>query len=142
MVIETSYRGRWTLPESDYVRAHAKPGDAVWQDEMMRLLIETNLRPGSRIPMGFLFANYDEAPLDYSRIILDDFQHRRPRFIVLRSQLDRRVKYLTTRIAELEHIPQRRQNFLIAWARLKEYVDRHYRPVAVVGRETIYERIR
>jgi hypothetical protein len=52
------------------------------------------------------------------------------------------VKYLTTRIAELEHILKRRENFLIAWSHLKQYVDEHYRPVAVVGRETIYERIR
>jgi hypothetical protein len=128
-------------PAGAYLRAHARPGDAVWQDEMMRLLIETNLRPGSRIPMGFLFTNYDDAPLDYSRILLSDFERTRPRFILLHTHLDRRVQYLTTRVAELENSPRRRENFVAAWTQIKQYVESHYEPVATTGRETVYRRV-
>lgn len=123
-----------------YLREHAQPGDAVWQDEMMRLLIETDLRPASRIPMAFLFTNYDDAPLDYSRIMLDDFERTRPKYILLRTRLDERVAYLTGRIAELEQVTKRRENFVIAWHRIRQYVDQHYRPEATVGRETVYRR--
>ncbi len=125
---------------SKYLLAHALPGDAVWQDEMMRVLIETDLRPASRVPMAFLFVNHDDAPLEYSRIILEDFQRTRPQYIILRTRLDERIAYLCQRIAELEAAPKRRENFVTAWQRIERYVNDHYFPEAVVGPETIYRR--
>jgi hypothetical protein len=74
-------------------------------------------------------------------MILDDFARTHPEYIILRTDLGERVAYLTRRIAELEQSPTRRENFVIAWRRIKRYVDEHYRAEAIVGRETVYGRI-
>ncbi len=136
-----SYRGDQTrLAASDYLAAHTRAGDAVWQDEMMRLLIETDLKPGARVPMTFLFANDDEAPLVFSKMIVDDFDRIRPKYVVLQTDLARVVDFQRHHIKELGDVPVRGENFEIGWARIADYVHANYVPEARVGHETMWRR--
>jgi Dolichyl-phosphate-mannose-protein mannosyltransferase len=128
------------LAASDYLSTHAQPSDAVWQDGMMRLLIETDLKPGSRYPMTFLWVNDDNAPLEYSGAMLADFDQRRPKFILLPTKIDWYIDAVSNHIKELNLNPQRKKNFVTAWIDLRDYVRKNYRPEAQIGRETIYRR--
>src|SRR5207302_7547595 len=65
LVFQYTPIARPTMEVSDYINAHKIPGDAVWQDDAARLLLETNLRCGSRYPLMFLLVNSDSAPLEY-----------------------------------------------------------------------------
>ena len=127
-------------PVSDYLLARAHRDDVIWQDEMMRTLIETDLRPAARLPMTFLFANHDRAPLEFGRMLLDDFARTRPKYIVLRSELDRWVQHQADSITELERPSPRRENYFIAWQRIGAYVESNYVAEARIGRETVWRR--
>jgi hypothetical protein len=141
MSFQYSYRGEQTrLAASDYLAAHTQSGDAVWQDEMMRLLIETDLKPGARVPMTFLFANDDQAPLEFSQMIVEDFERIRPKYVVLQTDLPRVVEFQRHHIKELGDVPVRGENFEIGWNRIAEYVKANYAPEARVGRETMWRR--
>jgi hypothetical protein len=127
---------------SEYLLVHAQPGDRVWQDWMARTLIETNLQPGSRVPLTFLFMNHDDAPQEFSRMILDDFDRLEPKYIVLHTDLDARLADVTARSPELVASPVRAANYRRAYRDIEAYVTRHYAPETQVGRETIYRRKR
>jgi hypothetical protein len=127
-------------PVSTYLLAHADADDAIWHDEMMRTLIETNLRPASRLPMTFLFANHDDAPLEFGQMLLDDFARTRPRYIVLRSDLETWVRHQADSITELQRPSPRRENYFIAWSRIDEYVKLNYLPEARIDRQTVWRR--
>jgi hypothetical protein len=129
-----------TLAASDYLNHHAAPSDTVWKDDAARLLLETGLHCGSRYPLTFLFANTDTAPLEYSDQIVRDFQANRPRYIVLRSDLDDYVRHQRIYILELERIPKRSANFQIAWERIGQYVHANYEVEATVGQQEIWRR--
>jgi hypothetical protein len=136
-----SFRGDQTrLAASDYLAAHTRAGDPVWHDEMMRLLIETDLKPGARVPMTFLFANDDQAPLEFSKMIVDDFERIRPKYIVLQTDLLRVVEFQRHHIKELGDVPMRGDNFETGWNRIADYVKGNYAPEARVGRETMCKR--
>jgi hypothetical protein len=124
----------------EYLTAHAQPGDAVWLDGMMRLLIWTDLQPGSRYPMTFLWVNDDDAPLRYAHAMVSDFEERRPKYIVLPTKFDHYVRALSERIKELGLRPQRKANFIHAWSLLREYVLNNYHAEANADWETIYRR--
>ncbi|MGD0138259.1 MAG: glycosyltransferase family 39 protein [Tepidisphaeraceae bacterium] len=140
MVVVDGHNPLGRLPASQYLAAHATEGDAVWEDGMMRLLIETNLRPGSRYPMTFLWVNGDDTPLEYCRVILRDFDERQPKYILLPTQIDWYIQALSNHIKELGLHPKRKQNYVKAWINLRDYVQSHYRPEAQVGKETVYRR--
>lgn len=127
------------LPVSDYLVAHAKPDDRVWMDNMCRLLLETNLSPGTRYFQTFPFFNTDTAPLEMGPQLVADLAERRPRFVVLPTDtieaLDRHCAYM----AELAERPIRRANFRAAWLNAVAYVQAHYRPTAQVGERTVWE---
>ena len=127
-------------PSEDYLAAHAQPGDAVWMDGMMRLLVVTDLQPGSRYPMTFLWVNDDEAPLRYCRDMLGDFDQRRPEYIVIPTDFELYGRKLANRIKELGLRPQRKANFIRAWMDLGDYVRKNYHPEARLAWETIYRR--
>jgi hypothetical protein len=127
-------------PSEDYLAAHARPGDAVWLDGMMRLLVVTDLQPGSRYPMTFLWVNDDEAPLRYCRAMLEDFDQRRPKYIVIPTDFELYGRKLANRIKELGLRPERKANFIRAWTQLGDYVRKNYRPEARLAWETIYRR--
>ncbi|MGA2442639.1 MAG: hypothetical protein ABSH08_16920 [Tepidisphaeraceae bacterium] len=124
----------------DYLATHARSGDAVWLDGMMRLLVNTDLAPGSRYPMTFLWVNDDDAPLRYCRAMLGDFDQRRPKYIVLPTKFDHYVHALSDHVKELGLRPTRKANFIRAWMELRDYVRENYRPEAQVDWETVYRR--
>ena len=128
------------LEASGYLIAHTEPGDSVWKDEVMRLLIETDLRPGSRYPMTFLWVNYDEAPIEYCSSMLADFERNRPKYVLLPTEVERFITFQSSHIKELGNDPVRKANFTKAWGMLREYVDAHYVAEAVIGRDTVYRR--
>jgi hypothetical protein len=127
------------LPVSDYLVAHARPGDGVWMDNMCRLLLETNLSPGTRYFQTFPFFNTDTAPLEMGPQLVADLAERRPRYVILPTDtieaLDRHCAYM----AELAERPIRRANFRAAWLNAVAYVHAHYRATAQVGERTVWE---
>jgi hypothetical protein len=129
------------LATSDYFATHAAPGDAVWQDYMMRLLVETDLQPGSRYCTTFLWANDENAAHFYSQALLRDLAARRPRYIVLPTALDAYIAKICAQLRELELDPIRRANYIEAWAALRSYVSENYVAEAQVGHETIFRRL-
>ncbi len=126
-------------PVSEYLAIHATRRDAVWMDYMPRVLIETGLKPGSRYTSVFLWANDDDAPQRICREILGDFQSRRPRFIVLPTDLDGYAQWYVSNLRDLSLSPTRRANFLTAWSDLSDWVRMHYKPAAQVSHQTVYE---
>ncbi|MGD0388744.1 MAG: hypothetical protein ABSC42_07305, partial [Tepidisphaeraceae bacterium] len=124
----------------DYLAAHTRPGETVWLNGMMRLLIRTDLQPGSRYLMNFLWANDDDAPLKFCNAMLSDFDQRRPKYIVLPTQFDRYIHAQSDHIKELGLRPTRKANFIRAWMELRDYVQKNYRPEAQVEWETVYRR--
>jgi hypothetical protein len=128
------------LAVSDYIAARTRPGDAVWMDSMARLLLETGLQPGSRIPLTFLFLNDDAAPLEYSAVLIDDFGHRRPKYIVLPKNIDQKLAAETAGAPELARRPLRAMNYRLAWHRIERYVMTNYRSEAVLDRQVVWRR--
>ena len=139
-VIAITYTGQDSLPATQYLATHARPGDAVWTDSWPRLMLETNLRPGARLAFTFLFANYDTAGLDYSRQMIGDFERIKPKYIFLPVPMDRRIQYQLDFIAELMRRPVRRANYAAGWHLIQQYTLEHYDREAVVGGEVAYRR--
>ena len=83
---------RSRLAASDFFQSHAAPREVVWGDYMMRLLVETDLTPGSRFAVTFIWANDDEAPQEYLAEMLADFEQRRPKFILLPTEINRHIE--------------------------------------------------
>ncbi len=107
-VVDWSYRGQSLHPVSDYLLAHAHPGDAIWRENGARVLLETGLRTGSRYPLTFLFTNYDQAPTDYGRVILHDFARTKPAYIILFTNFNDWVDHQCDYYTELRRRPVRR----------------------------------
>jgi hypothetical protein len=128
------------LSASEYLSAHATPGDRVWADTMTRLLIETNLQPGSSYFSTFLWANDDDAPLTDCRAMLAQFEQRRPKYILLPADLDEHVEGYVDGIDELRHNPRRAAGYRQAWSELRSYVLQHYAPEARVEDLIVYHR--
>jgi hypothetical protein len=138
--IATTKLGEDRLPLSDYLLAHAKPGDAVWMDAWPRVVLETGLRPGSRLPFTFLFTNYDTAGLDYSAGMIADFERIKPTFIILPTPLNRRMQYQIDFIPELNRLLIRRESYITGWHRIEQYTRDHYEKEAMVGNDAVYRR--
>jgi hypothetical protein len=127
-------------PVSEYLIARTGVNDAVWSDSVPRILLETGLKPGARIPLTFLFLNYDEAPLEYSDVMLHDFDVRRPKYIVMPMDLKDKLRDETARAPELFNRPVRKQNYVKAWGRIEQYVKEHYRFEKWMDGQMIYRR--
>ena len=128
------------LPLSDYLAAHTRPGDAVWMDAWPRLVLETGLRPATRLPFTFLFTNYDEAGLDYSAGMIADFQRTKPAYIILPMPLDRRMQYQIDFYPELNRLAIRRENYIAGWHRIEQYTLANYVKETVIGNNAVYHR--
>ena len=128
------------LAVSDYIVAHTAPGDRVWKDYSPRLLIETGRLPGSRIPLTFLFFNYDTAPLEFSATMLRDFEVRRPKYIVLPSDVEAKIRHDQSLSPEMTRLTVRSGNNRRAWANIVTYVGEHYREETRIGAETLWRR--
>ena len=139
-LIATTPPAEARLLVSDYLVDHTKPGDAVWMDAWPRLILETNLRPASRLPFTFLFTNYDTAGLDYSAGIIADFERNRPAYIILPLPLDTRLQYQIDFIPELNRLSVRRASYLTGWHRIQQYTLANYDRETVIGNDAIYHR--
>ena len=62
----------------------------------------THCKPGSRIPLTFLFFNYDTAPREYTNIMLSDFAERKPKYIILPTDVAKKVQFEMGRSPEME----------------------------------------
>jgi hypothetical protein len=139
-VIQVFYPSPSRLRASDYLIAHTQPGDSLWQDSFGRLLLETNLQPGARVPLSYLFLNGDDAPQHYSAIMLNDFAHRRPRYILLPQDLDAWLEIQDRSVATVPGYEQRRINYRRAWKSIFDYVQARYLPETTIDGETLYRR--
>jgi Dolichyl-phosphate-mannose-protein mannosyltransferase len=139
-VIAFSYTGQPVLPATEYLAVHANSGDAVWEDLWPRLMLESGLRPGSRYPATFLFANYDTAGVDYAQQIIGDFERIKPKYIFLPIQVDRVVRAQVNFLPELMFRPNRAANYAAGWHMIQNYTLAHYDREAIVGSEVAYRR--
>lgn len=128
------------LAAIDYLKAHATPGDKVWMDEYARLLVESDLKAGSRVPLTFIFSNDDTAPQRFGGMMLKDFEERKPRWIVLPSDVMGRAEMLQKRRIEYSDRPARGEAFVREWAAIQLAVDADYAPVTTIGEHQIFQR--
>jgi hypothetical protein len=132
-------RGFQHMPVSDYIAAHATANDCVFADQIGRLLIETDRNPGSRLGTLFYLVNSDDAPRQYCQTLLADFDLRKPKYLVMPDGWDRPVPGLAD-CEILRQCPRRRENFIAAWAALREYVAGHYHQESKMDGVLIYRR--
>jgi hypothetical protein len=123
-----------------YLRTHSDDSDCVWLDDYPRLMVETDLKPGSRVPLVFLFGNSDPAPLYFGDMILTDLQSRRPERIVLYQDPSRYVDFYRHHMVEIAEFPQRGQNFDTAWHAIDRYTRVHYEIETTIDRMNVYRR--
>jgi hypothetical protein len=128
------------LESSQWLAAHAHGGDRVWRDMAARLLIETDLAPGSRFPLTFIFINSDESPQRFWSAMHQDFEQRQPRWIVLPRDLHAHLQDYTSNVAELQRLPLRKERYLHAWEQIHAYIRMNYEPAAQLQREIIWQR--
>jgi 4-amino-4-deoxy-L-arabinose transferase-like glycosyltransferase len=139
-VMDWNYHGQQRHAISQYLLARAYPTDAVWREDGARILLETNLRAGSRYPLTFLFTNYDQAPLEYGQAILTDFHRTKPQYIILFTNFESWIHHQCDYYTELRRRPIRRENYLKAWRDIRAYVDENYVEETKLGEETIFRR--
>jgi len=121
-----------------YIEAHARPSDSAWMDDNARLLVETNLSAGARVPLTFLFSNHDDAPQAFSSLLLQDFRARSPEWIVLPTHWSQRADFICRTQPEFQQRPKRAAHFVQAWTAIADYVQARYVPVARCGEESVY----
>lgn len=128
------------LATIEYLKSHAAPGDTVWMDEYARLLVESDLRPGSRVPLTFIFSNDDNAPGHFGGMLRADLHVRRPRYVVLPSDCTGRAERLREWWVEYAERPARGEAFVAEWRKIEAEVHADYAPVALFGEHRVYER--
>jgi hypothetical protein len=132
-------RGYGHLPASDYIAAHTTTDDFVFADQIGRLLIETDRHPGSRLGTFFYLVNDDNSPQQYTQILISDFETRKPKYLMLTDGWDKPIPGLAN-CDILQHAPKRRENFIAAWATLREYVAGHYHLECKIDNVLVYRR--
>lgn len=128
------------MPVSRYVRAHTVPADSVWADPSPRLLLETGRQTGSRLSMTFYFVNYDKAPKYFSNELIQDFQQRRPKYIIMKSGWDSQTRQMATETPELQSQPKRKAAYIHARNLVLQYIMSHYHLETSIGSTQVYRR--
>lgn len=123
-----------------YLKENASPSDRVWVDDYPRLMVETDLRPGARVPLVFLFGNSDTAPIHFARMILNDFKEHPPEWVILYQDPKKFIDFYATYMAEMSASATRRDNFAKAWMSIDTYVRKHYSKAATVAGMDIYRK--
>jgi hypothetical protein len=129
-----------TLSASRYLIEHTRPQDAIWGEPMARLLLETNRPAGARFATAWYFANHDLAPRIFLNQLLEDWNRTRPLYIVLPANQKQWVHDVTEMVPALSMRPVRKQNFLWAWGKVDEYLDRHYKLETTIDGQHLYRR--
>ena len=114
------------MPVSQYVAAHTQPGDSVWGDPEARLILEADRLPGSRLQMSFYLVNHDDAPREFTQTILNDFETRKPKYIVLQQDWSKGVRQEAKETVWLTWLPARRKAYLQACDQIERYINAHY----------------
>jgi hypothetical protein len=128
-------------PVSRYVIDHTAPADAVWADPAARLLLETDRRPGSRLQMTFYLVNHDDAPKYFGDILLDDFEQRAVKYLILPVGWRDETRRVAQETPGTMWRPKRRAAYIAAMARIDWYVKEHYQLEATIDGKFVYRRI-
>lgn len=123
-----------------YVKTHVMPGQAVWIDDYPRLLMETDLLPGSAVPLIFLFANSDSASDYFGNRILTDFDARRPTMVILPADVERLVDLYRHHMADVAGSPPRAEAMAAMVRKIDAYVRRRYHAASEFDGLTIWRR--
>jgi hypothetical protein len=137
--IRQIHRGVEQLRVSDYIASHTTPNDCVFADQIGRFLIETDRKPGSRFGTFFYLVNDDDAPARFTRTLLEDFENRKPTYLLLAQGWDVKIPGLAN-CDILLHCPHRRENFINAWASLRDYVAARYHLETTIDGNCVYRR--
>jgi hypothetical protein len=141
VVLHNNVGSEMHLQSSDYLVAHTNPGDRIWQDSLCRLLLETDLQPGSRVPLTYLWFNSDTAPQEYSAIMLHDFEVRRPKYILLPTNLGDWLQQTGWESKSEPGLITRHANYREAWRSILNYTRQHYAAETEIDGQTFYRRI-
>ncbi len=126
-------------PVARYLASHTVAGDSVFADRVARVLIETGLQPGCRYGIIYYWANYDAAAIDYWHTMHQDFEQRKPKYIIVRADADQTFDQITHGLI-LSVRPVRRENCQIAWKEFREYLASHYQQETSIDGDNIYRR--
>ncbi len=123
-----------------YLKTHTAAGDSAWMDDDARLLVESDLQPGTRVPLIFLFANSDQTPARLSRQMLEDFTARQPRYIVLQRDQAKVIDLYANHMIEMVKFPARSAAFAEAIRNIQHYVEENYRQQTNIDGLVIWRR--
>ncbi|MDB5327977.1 MAG: hypothetical protein JWM57_3546, partial [Phycisphaerales bacterium] len=123
-----------------YLSQHASPIDAVWADDYPRLLVETDRRPGSSVPLIFLMANGDAAPDFFGRQILSDWSNRQPAYVAFAADPTRIANLYRHHMADVASSPARADAIERQLTAMARYLAEHYRPEAEIDGVRIWRR--
>lgn len=126
------------LPASRYLLEHTSPRDAIWGEPMARLVLETDRPAGARFATTWYFANHDQAPKIFLKQLLEDWDRARPLYIVLPANQRQWVRGVTEIVPVLSMRPIRKENFLWAWGKIDEYLERNYELESTVEGQHLY----
>jgi hypothetical protein len=129
------------LPASRYLIEHTNPLDAIWGEPMARLVLETNRPAGARFATAWYFANHDDAPNIFLKQLLEDWDRTRPLYIVLPADQKQWVRDVTEIVPSLSMRPERKKNFLLAWGKIDEYLDHHYKLETTLDGRHLFRRV-
>ncbi|HEX8324388.1 MAG TPA: glycosyltransferase family 39 protein [Tepidisphaeraceae bacterium] len=124
----------------NYVKAHAAPNDRLWIDQYGRALVDSDLKPGSAVPLTFIFSNNDTAPTRFGAMICSDLRQRKTRWVILPSDCVAHANKWRALRSEFCYRPVRGDAYVRAWTKLENYVRSAYVPVNVNSDYTVYER--
>ncbi len=126
-------------PLSRYLLAHTQRGDSIFVDQTGRVLLETGLNPGTRFSIFYYWFNYDDAPQDYCRGMIRDFQQREPKYIAVGHDADKSLDHMADDPI-MKYRPVRQQNARLAWKEFRDYLAAHYQFETRVGENDLYRR--
>ncbi len=125
----------------DYLKVAARPNDKVWIDDYPRMMVESDLKPASRVPLTFLFGNSDEAPLHFGKMIMDDFQKTPPEWLVMFEDVEKYIKFYHNHMVEIAAYPKRGENFGKAWRDIDAYGKANYVVVQKIDKVSIMRQV-
>ena len=115
-----------------YLAPRLPAGSTVFGDWMSRMLLEGDYKPGARYSHLWYFGNYDNAPIDYCNVLLQDLDQRQPVYIILPKDMK---QYFSVALDSglFSERPRRASNLVIGWKRLDDYVAEHYSAEKDIG---------
>lgn len=129
-------------PVSRYVIEHTAPTDTVWADPAARLLVETHRETGTRWLMTFYFVNHDDAPRLFGDGMLNDFEQKNVKYVVLSIAWRKETLEIARTTPGTMWRPQRYDAYLAAIEKIDRYVKEKFQLEATIDGKLIYRRMR